>query len=133
MNYDYEPTLKGLAQWADFLVVASAGGADTRGLVSRDILDALGPEGFLINISRGTVVDEAALVDALQHQRIAGAGLDVFEDEPRVPEALLALDNVVLLPHLASNTHETRAAMAQRVEENLAAFLAGKPMVSAAA
>lgn len=133
VDYGYEPTLKGLAQWADFLVVASAGGADTRGLVSRDILDALGPEGFLINISRGTVVDEAALVDALQHQRIAGAGLDVFEDEPRVPEALLALDNVVLLPHLASNTHETRAAMAQRVEENLAAFLAGKPMVSAAA
>ena len=133
VDYGYEPTLKGLAQWADFLVVASAGGADTRGLVSRDILDALGPEGFLINISRGTVVDEAALVDALQHQRIAGAGLDVFEDEPRVPEALLALDNVVLLPHLASNTNETRAAMAQRVEENLAAFLAGKPMVSAAA
>ena len=133
VDYGYEPTLKSLAQWADFLVVASAGGADTRGLVSRDILDALGPEGFLINISRGTVVDEAALVDALQHQRIAGAGLDVFEDEPRVPEALLALDNVVVLPHLASNTHETRAAMAQRVEENLAAFLAGQPMVSAAA
>ena len=107
--------------------------ADHLGPDCRDILDALGPEGFLINISRGTVVDEAALVDALQHQRIAGAGLDVFEDEPRVPEALLALDNVVLLPHLASNTHETRAAMAQRVQENLAVFLAGKPMVSAAA
>ncbi|MET0543901.1 MAG: 2-hydroxyacid dehydrogenase, partial [Variovorax sp.] len=129
----YEPTLKALAQWADFLVIASAGGAETRGLVSREILDALGPQGFLINISRGTVVDEAALVEALQHRRIAGAGLDVFEDEPNVPPALFALDNVVLLPHIASNTHETRAAMAGRVEDNLSAFLAGKPMVSAAA
>jgi hydroxypyruvate reductase len=114
-------------------VVASAGGAETRGLVSREILEALGPRGYLVNISRGSVVDEAALVDALQHQRIAGAGLDVFDDEPNVPEALFALDNAVLLPHLASNTHETRAAMAQRVEDNLAAALAGQPMVSAAA
>ena len=133
VDHGYEPTLKGLAEWADFLVVASAGGAETRGLVSREILEALGPEGYLINISRGSVVDEAALVDALQHRRIAGAGLDVFDNEPHVPEALFALDNVVLLPHLASNTHETRAAMAQRVEDNLAAALAGEPMVSAAA
>jgi hydroxypyruvate reductase len=133
VDHVYEPTLKGLAGWADFLVVASAGGAETRGLVSREILEALGPRGYLVNISRGSVVDEAALVDALQHQRIAGAGLDVFDDEPNVPEALFALDNVVLLPHLASNTHETRAAMAQRVEDNLAAALAGQPMVSAAA
>jgi lactate dehydrogenase-like 2-hydroxyacid dehydrogenase len=128
----YADSLKALAEWADFLVVASAGGAETRGLVSREILDALGPTGYLINISRGTVVDEQALVDALQNGRIAGAGLDVFEDEPNVPEALFALDNVVLLPHLASNTHETRAAMAQRVEDNLAAFFAGRPLVSAA-
>jgi lactate dehydrogenase-like 2-hydroxyacid dehydrogenase len=132
VGYTYEPTLKGLAEWADFLVIASAGGAETRGLVSAEILQALGPKGYLINISRGTVVDEAALVDALVHRRIAGAGLDVFEREPHVPEALLALDNVVLLPHLASNTHETRAAMAQRVEDNLAAFFAGQPLVSAA-
>ncbi|MDM0115484.1 2-hydroxyacid dehydrogenase [Variovorax sp. J22R133] len=132
VDYGYEPTLKSLAEWADFLVIASAGGAETRGLVSRDILDALGPQGYLINISRGTVVDEQALLEALQHHRIAGAGLDVFEDEPNVPEALFELDNVVLLPHLASNTQETRAAMAQRVEENLAAFLAGHPMMSAA-
>ena len=133
VDFVYAASLKELAQWADFLVIASAGGAETRGLVSREILDALGPQGYLVNISRGTVVDEAALVEALQHKRIAGAGLDVFEDEPNVPEALFALDNVVLLPHLASNTHETRAAMAQRVEDNLAAFLAGKPMISAAA
>jgi lactate dehydrogenase-like 2-hydroxyacid dehydrogenase len=133
VDFVYADSLEALAGWADFLVIASAGGAETRGLVSREILDALGPQGYLVNISRGTVVDEAALVEALQHKRIAGAGLDVFEDEPNVPEALFALDNVVLLPHLASNTHETRAAMAQRVEDNLAAFLAGKPMVSAAA
>jgi lactate dehydrogenase-like 2-hydroxyacid dehydrogenase len=133
VDYGYAASLKELAGWADFLVIASAGGAETRGLVSREILDALGPQGYLVNISRGTVVDEAALVAALQDQRIAGAGLDVFEDEPNVPEALFALDNVVLLPHLASNTHETRAAMARRVEDNLAAFLAGKPMISAAA
>ena len=129
----YAASLEELAGWADFLVIASAGGAETRGLVSRAILDALGPQGYLVNISRGTVVDEQALVEALRDKRIAGAGLDVFEDEPNVPEALLALDNVVLLPHLASNTHETRAAMAQRVEDNLAAFLAGRPMISAAA
>ena len=133
VDFVYADSLEALAEWADFLVIASAGGAETRGLVSREILDALGPRGYLVNISRGTVVDEAALVEALQHKRIAGAGLDVFKDEPNVPEALFALDNVVLLPHLASNTHETRAAMAQRVEDNLAAFLAGKPMVSAAA
>ncbi|HUD33523.1 MAG TPA: 2-hydroxyacid dehydrogenase [Variovorax sp.] len=133
VDFVYADSLEALAEWADFLVIASAGGAETRGLVSREILDALGPRGYLVNISRGTVVDEAALVEALQHKRIAGAGLDVFEDEPNVPEALFALDNVVLLPHLASNTHETRAAMAQRVEDNLAAFLAGKPMISAAA
>lgn len=132
VDHVYADSLKALAEWADFLVVASAGGAETRGLVSREILDALGPTGYLINISRGTVVDEQALVDALKDGRIAGAGLDVFEDEPKVPEALFALDNVVLLPHLASNTHETRAAMAQRVEDNLAAFFAGRPLVSAA-
>lgn len=132
VDYGYAASLAELAGWADFLVIASAGGAETRGMVSKEILDALGPQGFLVNISRGTVVDEAALVDALQHKRIAGAGLDVFEREPHVPEALLALDNVVLLPHLASATHETRAAMAQRVEDNLAAFFAGKPLVSAA-
>ncbi|MDP9900337.1 2-hydroxyacid dehydrogenase [Variovorax ginsengisoli] len=130
-DHVYAESLKALAEWADFLVVASAGGAETRGLVSREILDALGPTGYLVNISRGTVVDEQALVDALQDGRIAGAGLDVFEDEPKVPEALFALDNVVLLPHLASNTHETRAAMAQRVEDNLAAFFAGRALVSA--
>ena len=132
VDYGYAPTLKALAEWCDYLVIASAGGDSTRGLVSREILDALGPKGFLINISRGTVTDQDALVDALVHRRIAGAGLDVFTHEPQVPDALLALDNVVLLPHVASNTHETRADMGQRVEDNLAAFFAGRPLVSSA-
>ncbi|RZL95163.1 MAG: 2-hydroxyacid dehydrogenase [Variovorax sp.] len=130
--YGYAPTLHELAAWADFLVIASAGGDETRGLVSREILDALGPKGYLINISRGSVTDQDALVDALVHKRIAGAGLDVFTHEPEVPEALLALDNVVLLPHVASNTHETRSDMAQRVLDNLTAFFAGRPMISQA-
>jgi len=82
------------------------------------------PQGYLINIARGTVVDEAALVSALADKRIAGAGLDVFEREPHVPEALFALDNVVLLPHVASGTHETRAAMADLVFDNLQSFFA---------
>lgn len=130
--YTYMATLKELAEWADFLIIASAGGAETKGLVSREILDALGPKGYLINISRGTVVDETALIEALSQNRIAGAGLDVFEHEPHVPEALLSLENVVLLPHLASNTVETRADMAQLVEDNLAAFFAGQPLPSSA-
>lgn len=122
--YGYEPSLEALARWADYLVVATAGGPSTRHLVSAAILEALGPRGFLINIARGTVVDEAALVDALVHRRIAGAGLDVFEDEPNVPPALFNLDNVVLLPHIASATHETREAMAELVFENLQQFFA---------
>jgi len=111
-----------LARWCDFLVVTVAGGPATRRLVDRGMLDALGPAGFLINVSRGTVVDEAALVQALVERRIAGAGLDVFEDEPRVPAALLGLDHVVLTPHIASGTAETRAAMADLVIENLRSF-----------
>ncbi|WP_454735847.1 2-hydroxyacid dehydrogenase [Cupriavidus necator] len=122
--YAYEPSLENLARWADYLVIATAGGPSTRHLVSAAVLDALGPQGYLINIARGTVVNEVALVDALVHQRIAGAGLDVFEDEPNVPEALFGLDNVVLLPHIASATHETRQAMAELVFENLQAFFA---------
>ena len=119
-----EATLEALATWADFLVVVSAGGPETRKLVNADVLRALGPKGFLINVSRGTVVDEEALVQALESGAIAGAGLDVFEDEPHVPARLLALDNVVLLPHLASATHETRQAMAEMVVQNLDSFYA---------
>lgn len=120
--YEFEASLPALAQWADFLVVACAGGAATRHLVSRQVLEALGPRGFLVNIARGSVVDETALVEALRDGRLAGAGLDVFDDEPRVPPALFALDNVVLLPHIASATQETRQAMADCVLANLASW-----------
>ena len=121
--FGYEATLTGLAQWSDFLVIASAGGSETRHLVSAAVLEALGPDGYLINISRGSVIDEAALVTALVSRRIAGAGLDVFDQEPQVPEALFALDNVVLLPHIASGTHETRQAMADLTLANLRSYL----------
>jgi hydroxypyruvate reductase len=130
--WTYEPQLLELARWADFLVVITAGGAGTRHLNGATVLDALGPQGFLVNVSRGTVVDEAALVRALQEKRIAGAGLDVYENEPQVPHALFALDNVVLVPHIASSTVQTREAMARRVMDNLMAFFAGQPMPSAA-
>lgn len=120
--YGYEPSLEALADWADFLVVAVAGGASTRHLISREVLQALGPDGFLINVARGSVVDEDALLTALTDRSIAGAGLDVFADEPRVPAALLGLDNVVLLPHMASGTVETRTDMEDLVLANLKAF-----------
>ena len=122
VSWTHEPSLIELARWADFLVVISAGGASTRHMVNAEVLDALGPDGFIVNVARGSVIDEAALVQALTDKRIAGAGLDVFEDEPRVPEALLTLDNVVLAPHIASATRETRQAMADRVFDNLQAF-----------
>lgn len=130
--WSHEPALLDLARWADFLVIITAGGPETRHLIDDAVLDALGPRGFLVNVARGSVVDEAALVRALAERRIAGAGLDVFEREPQVPAELLALDNVVLLPHIASGTEETRQAMAQRVLDNLAAFYAEGRLVSAA-
>jgi hydroxypyruvate reductase len=120
--YDYEPSLKALAEWCDFLVIASAGGAETKHLVSREILEAVGPKGFVVNISRGSVIDEDAMIEALAQGRLGGAGLDVYTHEPNVPERLLKLDNVVLLPHLASATHETRQAMADLVLANLHAY-----------
>jgi hydroxypyruvate reductase len=130
--WQHEPKLLELARWADFLVVITAGGAQTRHLIDAKVLDALGPKGFLVNVSRGTVVDEAALVRALQEQRIGGAALDVYEHEPDVPPELFALDNVVLAPHVASSTAQTREAMAQRVLDNLEAFFTGRPLPSAA-
>lgn len=119
-----------LAKDCDVVIAACPGGEATRGLVSRAVIDAIGPKGFLVNISRGSVVDEPALLEALQQGRICGAGLDVFADEPRVPEAFFALENVVLQPHVASATHPTRKAMGQLVIDNLAAHFAGKPLVT---
>ena len=128
----HEPSLVELARWCDFLVTIVPGGAATQHLVNDAVLDALGPKGYLINIARGSVVDEPALVRALKDRRIAGAGLDVFENEPQVPAELMALDNVVLVPHIGSATVETRAAMAQRVFDNLVSYFDTGKLVSQA-
>lgn len=128
--YPYFDTPVELATRSDALIVAAAGGESSRGLISAPVLDALGPDGYLVNIARGSIVDEPALVDALVRRRIAGAALDTFADEPHVPPALLDLDNVVLLPHVGSATHETRQAMAQLVLRNLASFLADGTLVT---
>lgn len=121
--YAYASTPAALAAAVDVLVVATSGGAGTRHLVDREVLEALGPRGYLVNIARGSVVDEDALVDLLVGGRLAGAGLDVFAEEPSVPTALLELDNVVLLPHLGSGTVETREAMEKLTLVNLRSFL----------
>lgn len=124
LTYPWYESLIDLATQSDFLVVAVAGGPATAGLISGEVLRALGAEGHLINIARGSVVDEIALVDALIHQQIAGAGLDVFTHEPHVPKALFELDNVVLTPHIGSATAETRQDMASLFFENLRQFIA---------
>ncbi|AFM15565.1 lactate dehydrogenase-like oxidoreductase [Mycolicibacterium chubuense NBB4] len=128
--YTYASSPVALASSVDVLVVAAAGGDGTRGLVSAEVIAALGAEGYLINIARGSVVDQEALVSALVDGRLAGAGLDVFADEPQVPEELLRLDNVVLLPHVASGTVQTRAAMEELTLRNLDAFLATGELVT---
>lgn len=126
--YRYAADARALAASADVLVIAVAGGAESAKLVDAAVLDALGPEGALINIARGSVVDEAALVAALAEGRLGAAGLDVFAHEPQVPEALRAMDNVVLAPHQGSATIETRRAMADLVIANVDAFFAGEPL-----
>ena len=129
----HEPSLLALAEWADFLVLTVAGGPATHHLVNAEVLRALGPQGLLVNVARGSVVDEAALVACLQSGELGGAALDVFDDEPRVPAALLAMEQVVLAPHMASGTHDTRQAMADLVLANLHAGLAGEPLPARAA
>ena len=125
VSYFYYDDPKVMAEECDFLVLACSGGPETRHLVNVDVLHALGPRGFLINVARGSVVDEEALLIALRNKDIAGAGLDVYENEPHVPESLFAMDNVVLLPHIGSATVETRTAMAKLVIENLLAHFSG--------
>jgi lactate dehydrogenase-like 2-hydroxyacid dehydrogenase len=119
-----------LAQNSDILFLCAAGGQGGGHIVTAEILDALGPEGIFVNIARGWLVDEAALVQALKDGRLGAAGLDVFEHEPRVPEALLGLDNVVLTPHIASNTEETMRAMGECVLDNIRSWFAGKGAVT---
>ena len=132
LSYRYYPDLVTMATDVDYLVVACPGGAATRHLVDARVIEALGSKGTLINIARGSVVDQSALVTALAERKLAGAGLDVFEDEPRVPEGLMRLDNVVLTPHLGSATHATRLAMGQLMLDNLAAQFAGKALLTPA-
>jgi len=128
--YRFYPDLVAMARDSDYLVAICPGGPATDKIVNRAVLDALGPQGVFINVARGSVVDEPALVAALQEGRLGGAGLDVFAQEPKVPEALLTMENVVLQPHAASATHETRRAMGDLVVENLRAHFAGKPVLT---
>ncbi|MBD0271381.1 MAG: 2-hydroxyacid dehydrogenase [Acetobacteraceae bacterium] len=125
--YDWHPDPASLAAASDMLVVCAQGGPATKGLVGAKAIAALGPAGILVNVSRGTVVDEAALLDALENGRLAAAGLDVFLNEPRIDQRFLSLENVVLQPHNSSGTRETRMAMAELVRDNLLAHFAGKP------
>lgn len=119
-----------LALAVDDMVISVVGGAETAGLVSAKVIESLGPEGIIVNIARGSVIDEAALIDALQNGRLRGAGLDVFHNEPDVDPRLIALENVTLLPHVGSATHQTRAAMGQLQRQNLRALLDGKPALT---
>ncbi|WP_336486471.1 2-hydroxyacid dehydrogenase [Methylobacterium nigriterrae] len=128
--YAYHPTLLALARAVHLLMVVAPGGPETSGIVDAAVLDALGPDGILINVARGSLVDEAALIAALQAGTIHGAGLDVFANEPHVPEALSALGHTVLLPHVGSGSVHTRAAMGQLVVENLVSWFSGKGPVT---
>ncbi len=130
VDYPFFAELTELARASDYLMLTCPGGPATHHLVDAAVIAALGAEGTIINIARGSVVDETAMVAALVSGALGGAGLDVYEDEPRVPEALTRLDNVVLLPHLASATHATRAAMGQLMIDNLAAHFAGTKLLT---
>ena len=129
--YPWHPRLIDLASAVDTLVVIVPGGAATEGVVNTEILDALGPQGVLISVGRGSTIDEPALIAALTDRRIAAAGLDVFAHEPHVPQALMDLPNACLLPHVASASVSTRNAMADLVVDNLEAWLAGRPALTA--
>ena len=128
--YPYFRSPVALAEASDILMAVVPGGEDTRHLVDTNVLEALGPEGVFINIARGTVVDEVALVSALENGTIRSAALDAFEHEPYPPEALIAMEHVVLTPHLGSGTHHTRELMAQAVVDNLIAWREGRPVIS---
>ena len=122
--------LSAMADWCDVLIVILPGGEATRGIVNAEVLQALGPRGWLVNVSRGTTVDEGALLQALEARSIAGAALDVFLNEPRIDPRFAALDNVVLTPHHGSGTEQTRRAMGELVRRNLEAHFAGQPLIT---
>jgi lactate dehydrogenase-like 2-hydroxyacid dehydrogenase len=128
VGYAYFSSATELAANVDYLVVITPGGAATKHLVNAEVLAALGPKGYLINVARGSVVDQNALIEALQKKTIAGAALDVFADEPRVPAELRLDKNTVLVPHIGSATHQTRKAMADLCIANMGAYFEGKPI-----
>ena len=127
VKYKYYPKLLDMARDVDTLMVIVPGGASTKNMINAEVLKALGPRGVLINMARGSVVDEPALIEALQKRTIYSAGLDVFANEPNVPKELIEMDHIVLFPHLGSSTEATRAAMDQLVVDNILAWAAGKP------
>jgi lactate dehydrogenase-like 2-hydroxyacid dehydrogenase len=131
--YQFVADLLELAEQADVLILSCPGGEATRNLVGQAVLERLGRDGYLVNVSRGSVVDEPALIAALQDGKIAGAALDVYASEPSIDPRFLALDNVVLQPHSASITHETRAAMLARLLGDIESYVAGRPFHNAAA
>jgi lactate dehydrogenase-like 2-hydroxyacid dehydrogenase len=126
--YQYLPTLEALVEWCSVLMIAVRAGADTQHAINAEMLRKLGPDGYLVNISRGSVIDQDALVAALTDKTIAGAGLDVYEKEPHPPDALTGFPNVVLTPHIGGHTIESHLAMQDCVIANLDAFFAGKPL-----
>ena len=130
LPFKYLASATALAAESDYLVVITPGGAGTRKLINAEVMAALGTKGILVNVARGSVVDEAALIDALERGVIGGAGLDVFESEPDVPERLRALPHVVLVPHIGSATTQTRQAMADLAFGNLQLHFAGRPLLS---
>jgi len=129
-GWSYHATPAQLANAVDFLIVATVGGPDTVGIVSAEVMEALGPKGVIVNISRGTTIDEGEMIARLSDGRLAGAGLDVFLEEPGFDMRLAKLGNVVLQPHQGSGTHETRAAMGQLQRDNISALIAGKPLLT---
>jgi len=130
VSYRYHDDLVALAKVSDCLVLACPLTPDTRDLVNARVLDALGPEGFLVNVARGPVVNQQALITALREKRIAGAALDVFWDEPNVPAELIAMENVVLQPHMGSSTEEIRVERGRKLLANLRAHFAGEPLLT---
>ena len=128
LPYRYFSSLEALADWCSVLIIAVRAGADTHHIINADILKKLGADGYVVNIARGSVIDQRALVAALADQSIAGAGLDVYEREPHAPDALTAFPNVVLTPHVGGHTLESHVAMQNCVIANLEAFFAGKPL-----
>ncbi|CAI3950141.1 Lactate dehydrogenase or related 2-hydroxyacid dehydrogenase (LdhA) (PDB:1DXY) [Commensalibacter communis] len=128
VQWNFVPSLLELARQSDILIIAASGGDNSRKAVNKEMIEAIGERGFLINIGRGVTVDEEALVECLQQKKIAGAGLDVFANEPHVPQALKDLPNIVMAPHSAGATYETSKKIAEKILNSLELFFAGKPL-----